>query len=56
MIPLRHIKPSDVEAWLERTCGSAGVAHRNDVLSVMRTVFDLAVERRHHCAYHRLPG
>jgi integrase len=42
-LPLRHIKPSDVEAWLERTCGSAGVAHRNDMLSVLRAVFDLAV-------------
>jgi integrase len=43
-LPLRHIKPSDVEAWLERTCGSASVAHRNDALSVIRTAFAKAVE------------
>ena len=45
-LPLRHIKPSDVEAWLERTCGSDSVAHRNDVLSVLRAVFSLAVRDR----------
>ena len=42
-LPLRDIKPSDVEAWLERTCGSASVAHRNDALSVIRSVFAKAV-------------
>jgi len=43
-LPLRHIKPSDVEAWLERTCGSGSIAHQNDVLSVIRTAFANAVE------------
>ncbi len=42
-LPLRQIKPSQVEAWLARTCEGASVAHRNDVVSIIRTVFDKAV-------------
>ena len=45
-LTLRHIKPSDVEAWLERACGSDSIAYRNDVLSVLRGAFELAVRDR----------
>lgn len=45
-LPLRLIKPSDVSAWLSRHCGDKGASYYNSVLTVIRSVFDLAVKDR----------
>jgi integrase len=45
-IPLRSIKPSDVEAWLSRHYGQMSAAYYNAALSVLRNAFDLAVRDR----------
>jgi integrase len=45
-LPLRTIKPSDVEVWLSRHYGQLSAAAYNAALSVLRNVFDLAVRDR----------
>jgi integrase len=45
-LPLRDIKPSAVEAWLTEHYGSLSAAYYNSALSVLRSVFDLAVRDR----------
>jgi hypothetical protein len=45
-LPLRLIKPSDVSAWLSRTCVDKGASYFNSVLTVIRGAFDLAVKDR----------
>jgi integrase len=45
-LPLRSIKPSDVEAWLSRHYGQMSAAYYNAALSVLRNAFDLAVRDR----------
>jgi integrase len=46
-LPLRSIRPSDVEAWLsEHYGGSLSAAYYNAALSVLRNVFELAVRDR----------
>jgi integrase len=45
-LPLRTIKPSDVEAWLSEHYGGMSAAYYNAATSVLRNVFDLAVRDR----------
>jgi integrase len=45
-LPLRTIKPSDVEVWLSRHYGQLSAAAYNAALSVLRNVFDLAMRDR----------
>ena len=45
-LPLRSIKPSDVEAWLSQHYGEMSAAYYNSALSVLRKAFDLAVRDR----------
>jgi integrase len=45
-LPLRSIKPSDVEAWLSEHYGGMSAAYYNSALTVLRSVFDLAVRDR----------
>jgi integrase len=45
-LPLRSIKPSDVEAWLSKHYGEKSAAYYNSALTVLRNVFDLAVRDR----------
>jgi integrase len=44
--PLRTIKPSQVEAWLSDHYGSLSAAAYNAALTLLRAVFDLAVNDR----------
>ena len=45
-LPLRSIKPSDVEAWLSQHYGQMSAAYYNAALTVLRNAFDLAVRDR----------
>lgn len=45
-LPLRSIKPSDVEAWLSQHYGEMSAAYYNSALTVLRNVFDQAVRDR----------
>jgi integrase len=45
-LPLRSIKPSDVEAWLSQHYGDMSAAYYNAALTVLRNVLDLAVRDR----------
>jgi integrase len=45
-LPLRQIKPSDVEVWLSRHYGQFSPAAYNAALSVLRNVFDFALRDR----------
>jgi integrase len=45
-LPLRSIRPSDIEVWLSKHYGSLSAAYYNSALSVLRNVFDLAVRDR----------
>jgi integrase len=45
-LPLRAVKPSDVEAWLSRHCGGKSPSYHNSVLTLIRDALDLAVKDR----------
>jgi integrase len=45
-LPLRSIRPSDVEAWLSEHYGGLSAAYYNSALTVLRSVFDQAVRDR----------
>jgi len=45
-LPLRLIKPSDVEAWLSEHYGELSASAYNSALTVLRNAFDLAVRDR----------
>jgi integrase len=45
-LPLRSIKPSDVEAWLSQHYGGMSAAYYNSALTVLRSVLDQAVRDR----------
>jgi integrase len=45
-LPLRTIKPSDVDAWLARHYGQMSAAYYNSALTLLRKSFDLAVRDR----------
>ena len=45
-LPLRSIKPSDVEAWLSQHYGEMSAAYYNAALTVLRNAFDMAVRDR----------
>jgi integrase len=45
-LPLRSIKPSQVEAWLSEHYGDRSESYYNSALTVIRSAFDLAVRDR----------